>query len=375
MAEKRELGRFASLDGLRGVAALVVVFHHALLTAPSLARAYGGPYAGRSSGAAWWLTYTPAHLFWAGPEAVYVFFVLSGFVLVLPTMSARFTWLSYYPRRILRLYLPVAGGVAFAVVTALLVERRAIPGASWWLSAHRGTVTTSGIWHNVLLLKGTSFLNSPLWSLKWEVWFSLLLPLYIIGAAVAHRFLAPSVILLLLLIAYSADGARQKGIYLPMFALGVLMAKNWERLPTLSAPRMRALVLMLPLLLTARWWTHPFLGDHSASIVAVEALGAAATVYLFARWSAARSCGESRSLQWLGRRSFSLYLVHEPVVVSVALLLGGKAPAGVTLAIGLPVALLAAAGFFRAVELPSHRLARAAGRRLAPPSNGVPALE
>jgi peptidoglycan/LPS O-acetylase OafA/YrhL len=75
----------------------------------------------------------------------------------------------------------------------------------------------------------------------------------------------------------------------------------------------------------------------------------------------------------LGRRSFSLYLVHEPIVVSVALLLGGRAPAPVTLAIALPFALAAAALFFRVVESPSHRFARAVSRRLAVRGHDAPA--
>jgi uncharacterized membrane protein len=76
-------GRVRSLDGLRGVAALIVVVHHALLTSPTLARVNYGAVPGSVHGFLWWMTYTPLHLIWAGPEAVFVFFVLSGFVLFL----------------------------------------------------------------------------------------------------------------------------------------------------------------------------------------------------------------------------------------------------------------------------------------------------
>ena len=61
-------GRVAGLDGLRGIAALVVVIHHALLTQPQLAGVYLGHYP--NAGGNWVLTETPAHLLWGGHEAV-----------------------------------------------------------------------------------------------------------------------------------------------------------------------------------------------------------------------------------------------------------------------------------------------------------------
>src|SRR5205814_1190229 len=102
--------RARGLDGLRGLAALVVVVHHCLLTSPTLARAYLPGHRALGPGAAA-LTYSPLHLFWAGSEAVIVFFVLSGFVLTLAVSGDRADWLRYYPRRMLRLYVPVVGSV------------------------------------------------------------------------------------------------------------------------------------------------------------------------------------------------------------------------------------------------------------------------
>ena len=78
---KAAKGRIKSLDGLRGVAALIVVFHHILLTVPSLALAYEftEPHYAHD-----WLdilTYTPLHLIWDGPAAVVIFFstAVAGF--------------------------------------------------------------------------------------------------------------------------------------------------------------------------------------------------------------------------------------------------------------------------------------------------------
>src|SRR4051794_31450307 len=75
-------GRLGGLDALRGIAALVVLIHHALLTTPSLGEVqrYGPrPATGWERA----LAVPPLHLLWAGSEAVLVFFVLSGLVLTL----------------------------------------------------------------------------------------------------------------------------------------------------------------------------------------------------------------------------------------------------------------------------------------------------
>lgn len=65
------------------------------------------------------------------------------------------------------------------------------------------------------------------------------------------------------------------------------------------------------------------------------------------------------AVQWLGTRSFSLYLVHEPVVVAVGYLTGWTSPA--VLLLTVPVSLGLAEVVFRIVERPAHRLARRAG--------------
>src|SRR6476646_6648538 len=98
--------RRTALDGLRGLAALVVVFHHVLLTWPGWANAYLGSHGNA-------LAYSPLHVVLDGTFAVYVFFVLSGYVLTL--QSERLSrWRGYYGARLARLYLPVWGSVAFA---------------------------------------------------------------------------------------------------------------------------------------------------------------------------------------------------------------------------------------------------------------------
>ncbi len=73
----------------------------------------------------------------------------------------------------------------------------------------------------------------------------------------------------------------------------------------------------------------------------------------------------SKPFQLVGSRSFSLCLVHEPLVVALAFAMGGKPSLRLLLLAAIPLIVLVTEGFYRLVKRPSHRLARmaAGGRR------------
>ncbi len=178
--------RLTSLDGLRGVAALIVVFHHSLLTITALSIHYSESTAGPHT-QYWWLLFSPAHILWGGTEAVYLFFVLSGIVLVRAAESARFRWGSYFPSRLVRLYGPVVASVILAVILIYFVPRTGNPPGTW-LGNH-SNYSTARFLQDVTLLTGTSGADTPLWSLQWEVLFSLLLPVAILLGRFRHAWL------------------------------------------------------------------------------------------------------------------------------------------------------------------------------------------
>ena len=361
--------RYRSLDGVRGVAALVVLVHHSLLTIPALANPQLGSY--HASGWAWWLTNTPVHTVWDGTEAVYVFFILSGFVLM-PRLTRSFAgWIGYYGARLTRLYLPVFAATAFAAVMFLAVQRTSRSNASWWVNSHVMTLTPSGVVRDAILIRGTDDLNGPLWSLKWEVLFSVLLPLYVLFSQAGRRFATLKFLGLVALIGTGLLDGRSDITYLPMFALGSLVAVERDRLGVLfqrlSGRSSRSFwfgTLVVVVVALNAGWLVAARGPQSEHVkntaLLVELLGALGVVVLALYWPAAERLLEHRSAQWLGSRSFSLYLIHEPLVISVALLLGPRwAP--LTIVIAVPVSLLAADAFYRGVERPTHRLSRVLG--------------
>jgi peptidoglycan/LPS O-acetylase OafA/YrhL len=355
--------RLHSLDGLRGIAALVVVLDHCMLVVPSVIRHHLGQPAPRGS-VLWFVMSTPLSLYWAGAQAVFVFFVLSGFVLIRMSESARFTWRAYYPSRLLRLYLPVFGALAFAEIAVVAFARHPIRGEPWlnmWAHPHLHELPA-----DAFLLRGTQALLPPLWSLKWEVIFSLLLPLAVYFAARAPRRGAVQVVVLLAITCFGTEtsGGRGYFLYLPMFGVGAVMARNRDALHRAGSrlgPAVGSGFLIGAVILTSGAWTRHVAtaGVTRASQVA----GAGLLVFLCAYWNPFRHVAESPVAQWLGKRSFSLYLVHFSIVVTTAFLLGRHA--GLTFLIAIPVSLLAADLFFRAWEGPSHRISQAVRRALA----------
>ncbi|MGN6723776.1 MAG: acyltransferase family protein [Marmoricola sp.] len=366
--------RYESLDGLRGIAALVVVVHHALFTSA----AFSGVYFGRRApvdGFAYALTYSPLHLLWDGKAAVTVFFVLSGFVLALPfDGSPRPSWIGYYPRRLVRMFLPIWAAVLVALALATIVPRRDDFG-SLWMNLHADQVSLGGALHDLAVVRGATNLDTPLWSMQWEVYFSALLPLFVVlglswfrrawllkaaFACVAGGF---GSLLVLTNHLGTADLALK---YLPIFAVGVCLASARDRIAAVLGRIGRVpaiLMAVCALLMINAEWTSQSVGTNDGALLLasmVSVVGAALLVALFVGSPVIGRLGTTRGARWLGLISFSLYLIHEPIVVSIKNLLPGLDAVGV-LVLSVAFSLPAAWVFFRVVEAPAHRVARRIG--------------
>ncbi len=354
--------RYPALDGLRGLAALVVVVHHSLLAIPALAMAYA--QGGRASGLAWWVSYTPLHILWSGPEAVYIFFVLSGFVLALPATRGSMQWTPYYAKRFVRLYLPVWGALVFAAVLVTVVSRHDVGGASWWLNGRSGRIPLREWLHDGIDVNSTTA-NTVLWSLHFEILFSALLPLYIAFGALWRRLWPLKLALCLVMVAVGSLHGPAPLMYLPMFAIGAVLAFERESILTalrrwaVIVPALYPMLALLAVVLMTSTWTVAAAGAPGGKVrsvlVAAELLGATLVVVLALVWPKGEVLLDRPVMQWLGARSFSLYLVHEPIVVSAAIILGPHW-AGATTFIAVPVSLAAAEVFYRIVERPTIRL-------------------
>lgn len=365
--------RYASLDGLRGAAALIVVLYHGLLIIPGVSDLYVKHTDPDPGTAEWWIHQTPLRLLTAGHEAVLVFFVLSGFVLTLPFLhkppsGIRVT--AYYPRRIIRLYAPVWAAVAIALCLAVFIPRNGA-GSSWLQTHHNPTL--SDVIHDMLLVGGTSNLDSPLWSLTWEVWFSLLMPVMfllirvlradrwwvgagvlLIGISVVSRF--PAVVDVLPQ-AWLTAGMLQ---YLPVFGLGMLLAFNRDKIRVARRWGYWAAIALL-LTIAPAFVPNSTYNTTQAVAYAFSLIGVAGVVGLAFGSPGARFL-EGRTMQWAGKRSFSLYLTHEPIIVAAAILSGLTSWWWlVVFALLIPVILGVAELFYRGIEAPTIGVSRTVG--------------
>jgi peptidoglycan/LPS O-acetylase OafA/YrhL len=357
--------RLSSLDGLRGVAAFVVLLMHVMLTSGSFDLAVLReqrvlqPWSWE-----WWLTYSPAHLFWDGTAGVYIFFVLSGVVLTLPAIrrGPAFSWRSYYPKRLLRLYVPVWVAVVFGTILAVLIPRASDPSLGAWLSS-RPDPSIYGVFKDLVLVSGPSDVISPLWTLQWEMLFSLLLPLYVFYVVRVRVRWAWKATLVGITITAGLLAHVDSIVYMSMFAIGCLVAAALPQATVLASrlpnAAMAAIAILAALLISSRWMLLAATDDATILTLAklLVIFGALLVVLLAALWRPAIKILELRPIRLLGTISFSLYLVHEPVVLAFSFGLG---PMWSWLAV--PSALIVAGVFYRYVEKPSHRFAQAAGR-------------
>lgn len=369
---KKTGGRLGALDGLRGLAALVVLLHHAMYTNPNFPGTPGGGSAPTGS-AMWWISYTPLKLFTAGWESVIVFFVLSGLVVSLPVVRrGGFDWIAYFPRRVVRLMVPVVAAAVVAAGFVAAIPQRPTESGTWLSNSS----TPNFSWEYIVkawdLLGGDGQIDNPLWSLRWELIFSLALPVFAIAAITLRKWwlggLAAAVVLTWLGVR-AGSGALS---YLPAFFVGGLLAVRLEAVRAfadrLNARRVRhlawpSIALGSTILMIAPWLFGAGAGDLPDLIAVLKGLmplAAAGLVVCALGWRPLAAVFESRPLQFAGAISFSLYLVHVPILIFSTYLFAGETWY-VPLLFGIPLALLVAVGFYWLVEKRSHGWAKAAG--------------
>ncbi len=395
--------RLAALDSVRGLAAMIVVVHHCLLTQPAFSDFFFSGWRTPPHDRAQWLLFrTPAGLAWSGFEAVTLFYVLSGLVLALPWAERRPPgYAAFCVKRVARIYLPYVVAVAIAGVLNAVLQRWAhVPTASDWVNTMSWThpVTPVVILDHALMYGHRITVNGAVHSLTWEMRVSLLFPLLIwpiarfraLGAAAAL-----GVILILIVgLQYGFGDGLQAGATLLwsrpshtlagkaatelqhtayfacFFVLGAALAMNLrsirDRLAAMP-PAARLGLLALGLVgLQAHWSRIHAVQDGMVALGSALVLAAALAPGGIERVLL------SRPLRFLGRISYSIYLVHVPLILTMVILLQA-APITPLLLVILPAAVGVGWLFHCTVAEPCARLGQRVARRFEP-RPVVPAL-
>ncbi len=346
--------RLDVLDGLRGIAALYVVLHHAAteFTEESLSTAARLVRAGLR----------PGHF------AVAVFIVLSGFCLfrsVLCSTDRRLQGglIGYLGRRARRILPPYYAALAASMLLIANVPGLDRPTGSRWDRAlpafEPGVVVSHLILVHNLNERWIFRIDPPLWSVATEAQIYLVFPVLLM----VWRRLGISVTLAVALllgfgIAMFAEVCQQPALaqlcpwYLGLFAMGMTGASWASSGCVIRGSRVTT-------------WTTGFLavvlGFAASRTDAIDRsvmfmdliVGAASTVLIVVLTRPGRRHGllASRPARRLGAFSYSLYLTHFPVLALAGKILRAERWAtesrfwGLVL-IGVPGCLLVASGFY-----------------------------
>lgn len=277
--------RFEALDTLRGLAALAVAAWH----------------------------FRPEGVRFNGFLAVDFFLILSGFVLTHAYFGRgtfsfpRFAWLRW--ARMYPLHLAT-------LIAMVIVERYASGGIDRSaLSLHLLMI------HDIGLGPGYATFNTPSWTISVEFWINIGVGLIVMWFAPRARLVVLAVIMTIFLVILVSQASwlnLSTGYLLPGFSaglvrcagefiLGIFVYKLYQRFPTVWMPFGGVAALTIfAIALTTPW----LVGRMQFLILPVFA----GIVYLFAQQRGAvhNTLVHGR---YLGKISFSLYMVHWPVFV------------------------------------------------------------
>ncbi len=350
--------RLAFLDGIRAVAALYVVFHHTWLTTFHTYPVVSGPKA------LGWLIY--------GQLGVAVFIVVSGFSLSLATVRADDRLVGGLRRFIRRRAWRILPAYWAALILSVLLVATLI-------HARTGeTTSVRAVWVHATLLQdvfGSASPNGAFWSIapEWQIYFVFPILLFLVRrlSALSATLITTAAVVGGYVLATHVHAFHKfldlSPVFLALFAFGMLAARlttgtsRWERVPWGIIAAVSAVAMLLVINLSGSravinqfFWVDLGVGFVVACAIASMTVGRS-------RWL--RSILESRLIVFLGSFSFSIYLIHAPLLEVVWLYwvkplnLSQTNSFGVLVLFGIPVILAGSYLFFLVCERPflTHR--------------------
>ncbi|HEY5959918.1 MAG TPA: acyltransferase [Polyangiaceae bacterium] len=355
------------LDGVRGLAAVYVVLHHAILTVPEPDQ----------SSALEWMIRRAGGL---GHYSVDVFIVLSGYCLMLPQLkSDKLDVLQFLKRRALRI-LPsyyAAGAIALVLIHTLI----GTPSGSHWDLTF--PVTRRDLVTHLLLIHdwfpdSAAKINHVFWSIgvEWKIYF--LFPLLLL---LRRRIGAAPMAFFAMLASYAlwsvcaAFGILNPGpwgssfYYIGLFAMGMLAADWAEQGKLPKWLHSRAQIVAAVSSLTVAMLAMASFSHNRIPLQLQSGLVGLWTVTLLIALRSeslpqmARFPFINSASLWLGRQAYSLYLIHAPLLHIVYWYWIRHVESSMwrlllMITFGMAATLLMLPVFFALAERPFHQLSR-----------------
>ncbi len=347
LAMPTHAARNATADGLRGVAAMLVVVYHLYINTEAALR--------------------PQLPIWLhdflktlGGTGVFIFFVLSGFVISMSLrgaqLSGRFAAM-FALRRSVRLDPPYWAAIVLCMVLAQ-VSARVAPEV-----AGRGQYSVAQVLAHLFYLQdilGYPQISAIFWTLCIELQFYLMLVLLLLVCTRLHAkdsavWCVSALAAVSLVVDVNHIELPVRGLFVAhwhMFALGILTC--WSLFKDIGWGWWFALVAAE---LGFRFGLNPNAATLAPTVAAV-------TLVLAARWHPARHWLSSALAQYLGRVSYSLYLMHAMIgwsTISVLKKVFGAESFVLGLlyvCAGILTSVLSAHVLYRCVEAPAIRLSK-----------------
>lgn len=320
---------YIELDSLRGLAALTVLIWHFLLIyafiEPNTFGQQGFEIINN-------FKYSPLRIFFAGHEAVILFFLLSGFVLSLPYYKDNFklssVWYKgYLIKRFFRIYVPYIISTIIAITVVLLLSHSFINGASDFVNRIWAKEITFSMLLNHFILIGefdTKNINPVIWSLVHEMRISIIFPFIMLlilklsyrkSLLIALFFSLSSYILINVFTQNGTASILITPHYISMFMVGALLAKNIERIVKF-ANKINPIAKLLLFAIAVCAYTYTWL-FHDIRILHVGyinewAVVLGASIFIILAFSSRTMSAflNMKPIHYLGKISYSLYLYH-----------------------------------------------------------------
>lgn len=291
--------RLFALDAARGVAAFLVMLSHV--------------------GALSWVpwdsklpTWAERSFFMLGSPSVDLFFVLSGFVITRTVLATPLKLKNYIVWRLIRL-LPVAWfAVALGWMVKTLISTSSPADSALWQHLSLNITTLDWIGFISLLYPlnlDFAKINIALWSLQPEMLFVFIFPMLLL---ITQR--SPWLFFILFwTISFVLTIATQSFpfLYLPLFFLGMIGAIRPPKILHKYKPYKLVIAGLVWILITNIWVEYNMQDEFGFVKRYLDMWGAFIVIFALSQWKKE----PHSTLIFLGKISYSLYVIHLPILM------------------------------------------------------------